>query len=395
MSNRNKIQLIIVTSACFLSYLLFGLFDSMKGPTLPAILDDVGFSYSVGGTIIMGQYGGYFAATILAGIMTDYWGPKITLIVAGICLVSGVIGYSLSSQMLFLLVFIFFIGFGLGALELCGCNIIADIYQEKKARYLNILTAIAGFGAIMSPLGAGYLLDQGFSWRMVYRFGLLVAIPIIVFFFIIKYPFYARPKSPMENSQKAVSSKVWYRKELLLMYILNFSYMAAEIGIATWMTDFYRNVKHLSMVQSSAYLSLFFVCITLGRILGSLFVDKIGHAKSVLTASFCAVVCILLGVMGPGKLCILLSFTGFFYSIIFPTGSAMVSEISPHNTGRVLGIHFACGGLGGMVGPWLLGIANDVIGLQWGMALNALFFVGIIIPVMMLKQYPRARNGGL
>jgi len=140
-----KRQLMILTLGGFLSYLLFGIFDSMRGTTLSPLLSDLHFNYASGGTIVMGQYAGYFAATLLAGILADRTGPKFTLVLAAASLLFGVVGYSASSGMFPLIAFIFFIGIGLGSLELGGCNIITALYQEKKGRYLNILAAIAGY----------------------------------------------------------------------------------------------------------------------------------------------------------------------------------------------------------------------------------------------------------
>lgn len=385
MTNTRKKHFIIITIGCFLSYLIFGLFDSLKGTTLPALIEDTGYTYSLGGTIIMGQYAGYFTATLFTGIITDYLGKRRTLIAAILCLICGVTGYSFSSSLPFLLGFIFLIGVGLGSLELAGCNIITEIYKDKKGRLLNILTAIAGIGAIISPAVSGYLLGRGLPWRMIYRYGLLIAIPVTFYFFLMSYPADSVKSTVQTEKSRPGLGNMLARRELLLMYLVNFSYMAAEIAIATWMVDFYQNVKHCSVAESSTYLSVFFIGMTAGRLLGSFFVDRIGHMRSVFVASGCACLCILLGVFGTGWLSATLALTGFFYSIIFPTGTAIISEMAPSNTARVLGIYFACGGLGGMAGPWLLGIANDLLGLQWGMASNCLFFLGIMIPLLILR----------
>ncbi len=57
-----------------LGYLLFGLFDSLKGSTLSSLLEEMNFNYSLGGTIVMGQYAGYFAATLFVGMLADRYG---------------------------------------------------------------------------------------------------------------------------------------------------------------------------------------------------------------------------------------------------------------------------------------------------------------------------------
>ena len=110
MNKITKRQLIILTLGGFLSYLLFGIYDSMRGATLSSLLGDLQLNYASGGTIVMGQYAGYFAATLLVGILADRIGPKFTLVLAAFSLVFGVGGYSASSGLLPLIAFIFLSG---------------------------------------------------------------------------------------------------------------------------------------------------------------------------------------------------------------------------------------------------------------------------------------------
>ena len=359
MPKLTRRQLIILTLGGFLSYLLFGMFDSMRGATLSVLLTDLDLSYTAGGSVVMGQYAGYFAATLLVGILADRTGPLIA--------------------------FIFFIGIGLGSLELGGCNIIAAIYKEKKGRYLNILAAIAGCGAFVTPMIAGLFLDQGVSWRLIYRSGLLIAVPAAVYFVLLRWPASFRhagnaketsapsPGSFREGATSARHPRRARSLAVLSMNLSNFAYMAAEIGTATWLVDFYCHVKHFSILEASTGLSLFYIGITLGRLCGSLFVDRAGHVRSILAASLLAAICILGGIAGPESLALLTSASGFCYSIIFPTSTAVISEISSGHTGRTLGIFLAFGGLGGMFGPWVVGIINDLAGLETGLAFNCLF----------------------
>lgn len=383
-----KRQLMILTLGGFLSYLLFGIFDSMRGATLSTLLSDLHFNYASGGTIVMGQYAGYFAATLLVGILADRTGPKLTLVLAALSLIFGVVGYSASSGMFYLIAFIFFIGIGLGSLELGGCNIITALYRERKGRYLNILAAIAGCGAFVTPVIAGLLLDQGISWRVIYRLGLIIAVPVSIYFVLLKNPPDSRSAggASKEKAVMPAGSGHFRQMDTWIMNFSNFAYMAVEIGTASWLVDFYQNVKHFSVLESSTGLSLFYIGITAGRFAGSLFVDRMGHFRSVLFASAGAAACILAGVFGPDALALLTSMTGFCCSIIFPTSAAIVSEISAGHAGRTLGIFLAFGGLGGMFGPWIVGIAIDLIGLELGMTLNCVFCVAIFLSIFFVKK---------
>ena len=68
-----------ITIGCFLSYFLFRFIDNLRGTTIPAILKDVEFNYSKGGTIIFSKYNGFFLATLFAGLLADLLGKKFSL----------------------------------------------------------------------------------------------------------------------------------------------------------------------------------------------------------------------------------------------------------------------------------------------------------------------------
>ena len=126
----SKRQVWVITIGGFLSYFLFGFIDNMKGTTIPFILQDTGYSYSEGGSIIFSEYTGFFIATFVAGLLADLFGKKFTLIMSGICLIFGAIGYASSSNLIVFIVFIFFIGLGLGSLELSGSNVISEVHSQ-------------------------------------------------------------------------------------------------------------------------------------------------------------------------------------------------------------------------------------------------------------------------
>lgn len=375
-----------ITAGCFLSYFLFGFIDNMKGPVLPRLLSDMNYNYSTGGIIVFSEYTGFFISTFLAGALADLFGKKSTLIIAGICLILGVIGYGASGDLILFISFIFLIGLGAGSLELSGSNIISGIHGENKGRYLNLLNAFYGIGSIMVPILISILFRLETSWRAVYRYSLFVIIPITVFFAILKFP--------EENTFKGQTGKINFqellhsllKRDVLPMYFVIFAYVAAEISMATWLAAFLQEVKHTSSTTSSLYLSLYFAGMTAGRLLGSLLVDKIGYLKSLFIFSIMAFMCIITGIFGPPETAMVLAFTGFWFSIIFPTSTAVISEVPSRHSGTMLGIFFAFGGLGGMFGPWLTGRVNDLYGMQAGMGVNSMFCACMIVLLAFLRN---------
>lgn len=149
------------------------------------------------------------------------------------------------------------------------------------------------------------------------------------------------------------------------------------MGIATWIAEFYAAGAPGFAKNSAKCLSLFYIGMTLGRIIGSIFVDRLGRRNSILFASAAASACILAGIFGPSALSICVAVSGAFCSIIFPTATAVISGFPEGDSGRIQGFYFACGGLGGMFGPWIMGIVSDCCGIKWGMVLGSVFLAAI------------------
>ncbi len=117
------------------------------------------------------------------------------------------------------------------------------ILSGKKGRYLNMLSAMSGIAAILSPFLAGRLLHARHSWRFVYYTGLILLIPIALYFISLRAP--GRQNTDEGNSHSGPLSQIIRRvlsnsfeKDFVLMYLINFMYMAAEMGLTTWLVVF-------------------------------------------------------------------------------------------------------------------------------------------------------------
>lgn len=364
-----------ITAGSFFVFFIFGFADNLKGATIPAIIRDLDFTYTQGGTVLLGLYIGFFIATLFTGLLADIAGNKVVLLVAGACLVVGILGYSSSRAMGLLMASIGILGLGLGAIEV-GCNaLIVDLHGGQKGRYLNMMSVFHGLGAMLAPLYAGWLLTSGISWRTVYRGALPLVAIMLVYFFIIKYPHHkaARSTGPDLGSLR----KNAFTGQMGWFYLLIALYVAVEIGIASWIVEFLQSARLQTVSTSTLALSLFFGLVTAGRFLGSFLVDRIGYLRIMLLAALGALVCVTLGAFGPPYLSLLLPGTGLFLSIIFPTITAAVSDLHQENMGSILGLLFTFAGLGGIVGPWLVGFYADLFGI------SASFGVVLILNAMM------------
>jgi MFS transporter, FHS family, glucose/mannose:H+ symporter len=376
-----------LTAATFYAFFVFGFTDNLKGATLPPLLTETGLNYSTGGTILLGAYVGFIIATLFTGVIADTVGNKAVILLAGALLTIGILGYSSFSAAAGLILSMMIIGMGLGAIELGSNAIIVDIHSSDKGRYLNLMAVFHGLGSMLAPLFAGWLLVSGTSWRMVYRWDLIVVGIMILAFIVLPYPRTIRSNGGKFDLLHL--GKTAFVRPMGWFYFAIAVYVAIELGLASWMVAYLQDVREVSVGVSALYLSVFFGLVMLGRFLGSFFVERMGYLRSVLYAALGAAVCIGLGIFGPAPLALLLPLAGFFLSIVFPTLTAAVSDLHTDNQASILGLLFTFAGVGGMLGPWLIGLAGDALGLDLGFGINLIYCVLFIVVILVLIKETR------
>ena len=163
----------LLTFGGFFSFFIFGFIDNLKGPLLPEVLRDEnmiqgGLSYRQGGTVFLAAYIGFVVATMLTGIMSDLLNNRRVMLLAGIFLCAGILGLNISSLYPVLLLSMFVIGLGLGAIEVGGNGLMVELHSESRARYLNLLATFHGVGSLLVPLVAAWLLASRLEWQQIY-----------------------------------------------------------------------------------------------------------------------------------------------------------------------------------------------------------------------------------
>jgi len=378
----SKTVIFLLTAGCFLSFFVFGFTDNLKGPTLPAMLAELHISYGTGGNIFFGEYLGFLIATLITGILADRFGLKSVMLLAGLFLGIGVSGYSFFSSALLLSGSLFVIGMGLGAIELGPNAIIVSLHHERKGLYLNLMAVLHGLGSLVAPLFAGWLLSLSISWRTIYRWDLpLIALFVLIFIFL-RFP-KAEEKTQLDFRH---IPQIAFKGQLPWFYVAILFYVAVEIGIGSWLVTFLQKIQNVSVTASTQSLSLFFVMLTIGRLLGGFFVQRVGYVRSILFMAVGAMFCIIAGLFGPKEISFLLPITGLFLSIMFPTFTAAVSDTHTENTNTVLGVLYTFAGLGGVIGPWLMGWTSDLFGLQTGFSMILVFAIIMFVSLIILAK---------
>jgi fucose permease len=382
---------LLPTIGSFVVFFVFGFVDNLKGPTIPAILSDLGLNYRQGGTVLFSEYIGFLIATLSMGVLSVLLGKKKIVFAAGLFLALGMVLYGSVSRVLFLSIFMACIGFGLGSCEVGGNLIIVDLYRTQKAKYLNIMEFFHGLGSILAPVYSGQLLAAAVSWRQVYKLALLFPLALLLYFLFIRVPRKppAQGDGGIDIRRIGASALAW---DTILFYLFILLYVGAELGVASWLVEFLQKEHGMSVSVSSLLLSAFFVAITAGRLAGSLLVERIGYLRIMKYVSILSAVFLTIGIFAPAPFVYFLPATGLLFSIVFPTATAAVSMRHPEHTGAILGIFFAFAGIGGMVGPYFIGLIGELTTIKWGFSFNILLCVLMFAVLAAIELTNKTRN---
>ena len=387
----------LLTFGGFLSFFAFGFIDNLKGSLLPEILRSGDFSYSQGGTIIFAGYLGFILATLATGVIADIVSNHIVLLLAAVCLCIGSIGIGLTGSYVGLILLMGVTGLGLGAIELGANGLMVELHSAARGRYLNLLATFHGCGSLLVPLYVVGLIRVGCTWRQIYFSSIILALPLLILFRSGPRGL-ATEKSNRDKATERDSANRWdfkalyragFTRRMSCYYVLIAAYVAVELSVAAWMMVFLQRERGLSVGTSSVFLSSFFVLLMLGRLLGAFIVERFDNIRVVFVALIGASLCLSGGILGHEPLVILLPVSGFFMSIVFPTVTAAVTRLHQVKTGTILGILFACGGLGGALGPAIVGFVSEAAGLKLGLSCS-LGFAGVALAALLCLRFQPA-----
>ncbi len=375
----------LLTAGCFLAFFAFGFIDNLKGPILPELLRTEHFSLSQGGSLFLGAYVGFVVATLITGIFADSFGNRRVLLLAGLFLCVGIIGVSMVNSLTILMTLMSVIGLGLGAIEVGANGLIVELHPENPGRYLNLLATFHGTGSFLVPLYVAWLVNLGVSWQGIFLSVVLLA-GILTIAFVFTQGGGAANSMGKKQQNWGEILRVVFTGQMGWYYLLITFYVAVELGVGAWLMEYLQQVRNQSVAQSSFYLSGFFALIMLGRFFGSFVVEKLGYLRVVGVALLGGMACLIAGIFGSDVLILALPISGAFFSIVFPTITAVVTGMHKENVGTILGIFFTFGGLGGALGPWTIGVVSQALGLRWGLSATIGFCLVAVLALLMLTS---------
>ncbi|MGO3167707.1 MFS transporter [Senegalia sp. (in: firmicutes)] len=364
---KNKTTIVFLFSLM----ILVSMGDNLRGVFIPVFKGEFNVDDTGMGLMLIISSLGYMIFTFIGGILCDKIGQrKVLRLGMASCIISLLLLFY-SPNFTVLLIGMFIINMGVSLIVISVNTLIPLLAISFQAILMNMIHSFYGVGATITQRGAGLMLYNGFSFRSIY----LILISLFLLAFIISFGIKI-PEKNKDEIEKTIQWNYILKNKLTYFYILALGlYISAEMSTANWFINFMQTTYNFDANKSALYSSVFLGIFTIGRFFGGFVVEKVGHFKSVVISLSLATFIYTTGLILGSKGLLMVSISGIFFSIIFPTIVVTISKVFPRNSSFVTGIVVSFASGISMIVNFLIGYFNDLIGTQ-----NSFY----IIPISLL-----------
>lgn len=339
MGNLNKTRQRLIMLVCACLMILTGASDALRGVFLPSFQSHFDLTKFQQSLIISISYVGNLVFLFVGGYFADRMSKKKFLCINMLLWLLALGVYTVVNDY-YVLLCCMIVSMGASTMLSTTVNLITPIVFMSPAFYVNIFNFTQGIGISTAQNVGGKFASrfENFHWAN------LILLSLGVICLVLVVAFVKIPNDKVEIPIEKASYKTVLKNPACVFLILMFGlYNVSEHGLMNWLTDY--GSKHLGFTVSKAstYLSVFFIGITVGRLVFAPIVQKIGVMKSMLGFSSVAGLLYVLGLLTGKNGIVLVCVSGFAFSIIYPTMVLMIGNYYPSSlsgtaTGFIIGI---------------------------------------------------------
>lgn len=380
----------------YVAFISLGLPDSLLGSVWPAMHADLGVEISLAGLLSAVVCAG----TVLSGLMSARlivrFGTARVTAVSVLMTAAAMVGMALSGSFVFTLLMCVPLGLGGGAVDAALNNFVALHYE---ARHMNWLHCFWGLGATLGPAVIGLLLRLTGQWRGGYL-GMAAAQCVLAAVMFASLPLWRRAGETRCASGDAKPVPLRLRQVVRLplapaVLVSLLAYCGAESVMNLWCASYLVGARSIPADQAASWVSLFFLGITLGRMLAGFLSVRMRPAQLVRTGVLCSAAGMALliapldGLLPAACLLVGLGFAPVYPAMLHRTPVVFGSEVSQ----SVMGIQMAFAYIGSTLMPPLAGAMTHLL----GMGFLPVFVLALIALLLILSEHVnrrlRAREG--
>jgi fucose permease len=372
-------------------FAVFGILFTIIGAALPQIIRTFHWSYALTGVVLAANAVGYFLSTFFCGFLVQKFPPRRVL-VSGLLLIAVSLLFFMRWPSPWLnLVLNLMIGLGQGAIEVVTNLEVIHMERKGQSRLMNLLHAAFSVGAIVGPAAVGILMGAGLRGTIVFTAAAGPVLLMALLFGTARFPGIAQED---EHGQKH-GLRLLRSPILLLMTLFLLLYVGAELGVSTWVSEYFVKV-HSTTTSTGAYsVSLFWMGLFVGRLGVSVLYRGTRQEYLVLGLSLLAAASLglVLLVSSTAAVAVGVFLTGLGLSALYPLAMNLVGRY--FRSGVAVGTVANGGGVGSFTFPFLMAVVSESIGLRGGFwfyfGLTLILVVLSLVIVSVTRRAPAAR----
>lgn len=352
--------------------------DSLRGIFSPVFQEH----YSVGGKglsmmVVISYVGNLLFLSVGGKMMDTFDRKKVAMGMLGIWMAAVLLNVLTDSYPMILLSM--FLALGASTMLNTTVNLLTPMVCAGYAGMMvNIFFFIQGIGTSGSQFLLGRFAFSYDGWKMIN--GVLFAVGLVslgLFTMVNLKP--EKEKTKPKTSQKKKPQDMPGASIFWLLVLMMGFYFIGEHGIMNWMLTYCMNALQMPSHTASAYLSIFWGGMTVGRLVFAPVVQKLGVRKSLKYFGGAGTVLFVTGVLSGSKGVILLSSSGLLISILYPTMVLFFQQIYPVSVvATKTGAIISAATIADIVFNAGFGALSDSMGIQISF---------LILPVCMVLYY--------
>lgn len=340
------------------------------GPAMPFLRSQLGIGYAVGSL----HFSAFAAGAIFSGLTGERWVRRFG---RGAALWGGIGGMVLGAMLIAFSPSV--VGTICGALLMGAFGtislmanqaVLSDLHGPQRTIALTESNVAATATAIVAPLVVGGLAAAGFGWQA----GLVITVPWAFILWGVFRNTRFPPPVPVVHHHGAgrrLPTAFW------MLCLVLFLVSAVEWCIAYWGADFLASVVGLERATAATAMTLFFVAMTAGRLIGSRLARRFSSLNLLLGAIVIALAGFLIYWLAPSAA---ISLTGLFLAGLgvancYPLTVGAATGTAPHLIDQATARLAVASGGALLTAPLVIGVLSDAAGMRWGF--------GIVVPLLL------------
>lgn len=350
----------------FGSLLVFGLLDNSRGPLYPKILDDLKISTSLGSWFFAASSIGAALSGLFTNRLLPIIGSLIGIKIGVFFLGLAYLGISFSENLFQLVASAFLLGWATGLLSVAQNVALVQLTEpERLPRIQSLFHSMYAFSSLSAPLIIAGMISTQFGWRDSARW--IAFVPLVV----VTLSLNIRSHKNQEERQAPSRFRDLPRPAIGMAVGLAL-FVATEVILSSRLVLFLTWQHQFTFNAASIFLSLFFIGLALGRVLGGTrwalnWRNNRGAQSQIDWICGVTAVVILLGI---GLIPEILFLAGLSIALLFPITMAHIVECYRQYTVALSSMAFTLISVVLVTAHTTFGKTADLLDLNWAMGLS-------------------------